>query len=95
MDVFLRTCCRCPYPVNTGSHVPKSYFDFIHFRNVAQGITKWPQVLAEANRCALPHHQSQPSLCLPSAFQLHDTQRLHRAFRVRRCVHFPPRCSWR
>lgn len=27
------------------------YFSFIHFRNVAQGITKWRQVLAEAYRC--------------------------------------------
>jgi ubiquinone/menaquinone biosynthesis C-methylase UbiE len=29
-------------------------FDFIHFRNVAQGITKWPEVLKEAYRCMKP-----------------------------------------
>jgi hypothetical protein len=29
-------------------------FDFIHFRNVAQGITKWPEVLTEAYRCMKP-----------------------------------------
>jgi ubiquinone/menaquinone biosynthesis C-methylase UbiE len=29
-------------------------FDFIHFRAVAQGITKWPQVLQEAYRCMKP-----------------------------------------
>jgi ubiquinone/menaquinone biosynthesis C-methylase UbiE len=29
-------------------------FDFVHFRNVAQGITKWPEVLTEAYRCLKP-----------------------------------------
>jgi ubiquinone/menaquinone biosynthesis C-methylase UbiE len=29
-------------------------FDYIHFRNVAQGITRWPEVLAEAYRCMRP-----------------------------------------
>jgi ubiquinone/menaquinone biosynthesis C-methylase UbiE len=29
-------------------------FDFIHFRAVAQGISKWPQVLEEAYRCLKP-----------------------------------------
>jgi ubiquinone/menaquinone biosynthesis C-methylase UbiE len=29
-------------------------FDYIHFRNVAQGISKWPEVLAEAYRCMRP-----------------------------------------
>jgi ubiquinone/menaquinone biosynthesis C-methylase UbiE len=29
-------------------------FDFIHCRNVAQGITKWPEVLGEAYRCMKP-----------------------------------------
>jgi ubiquinone/menaquinone biosynthesis C-methylase UbiE len=29
-------------------------FDFIHLRSVVQGITKWPQVLAEAYRCLKP-----------------------------------------
>jgi SAM-dependent methyltransferase len=28
--------------------------DFIHFRNVAQGIAKWSQVLSEAYRCTRP-----------------------------------------
>jgi ubiquinone/menaquinone biosynthesis C-methylase UbiE len=29
-------------------------FDFIHFRSVMQGITKWPQVLQEAYRSMKP-----------------------------------------
>jgi ubiquinone/menaquinone biosynthesis C-methylase UbiE len=29
-------------------------FDFIHFRSVVQGITKWPQVLGDAYRCLKP-----------------------------------------
>jgi ubiquinone/menaquinone biosynthesis C-methylase UbiE len=29
-------------------------FDYIHFRNVSQGISKWPEVLAEAYRCLRP-----------------------------------------
>jgi ubiquinone/menaquinone biosynthesis C-methylase UbiE len=29
-------------------------FDFIHFRNLRQGITNWPFVLKEAHRCLKP-----------------------------------------
>lgn len=29
-------------------------FDFIHFRNVAQAISNWPAVMAEAYRCLKP-----------------------------------------
>jgi ubiquinone/menaquinone biosynthesis C-methylase UbiE len=32
----------------------QDHFDFIHFRLVVQGITKWPQVLGEAYRCLKP-----------------------------------------
>jgi ubiquinone/menaquinone biosynthesis C-methylase UbiE len=32
----------------------QNFFDFIHLRAVAQGISKWPLVLAEAYRCLKP-----------------------------------------
>jgi SAM-dependent methyltransferase len=40
--------------VKTQLIINQNSFDFIHFRAVAQGITKWPQVLAEAYRCLKP-----------------------------------------
>jgi ubiquinone/menaquinone biosynthesis C-methylase UbiE len=33
---------------------PEDYFDFVHFRGVAQGIAKWPEVLKDAYRCLKP-----------------------------------------
>jgi ubiquinone/menaquinone biosynthesis C-methylase UbiE len=34
--------------------INQNCFDFIHFRGVAQGIAKWPEVLKDAYRCLKP-----------------------------------------
>jgi ubiquinone/menaquinone biosynthesis C-methylase UbiE len=34
--------------------INQNCFDFIHFRGVAQGIAKWPDVLKDAYRCLTP-----------------------------------------
>jgi ubiquinone/menaquinone biosynthesis C-methylase UbiE len=45
---------RCRLSRTTLLIIIQDAFDFIHFRNVAQGITKWPEVLTEAYRCMKP-----------------------------------------
>ncbi|KAI5809436.1 S-adenosyl-L-methionine-dependent methyltransferase [Pyronema omphalodes] len=33
---------------------PDNYFDFVHLRNITQGITDWPKLMAEVYRCTKP-----------------------------------------